>query len=85
MPWYHLTVVSQVTIAVMQKLIYRVQTVTINFGKVYGLLLIVVVHELLLTRCLTINFVNSILLVSKMSKASAQIYRYLNVQYMHHY
>jgi hypothetical protein len=27
----------------------------------------------------------SILLVSKMSKASAQIYRYLNVQYMDHY
>jgi hypothetical protein len=43
MPWYHLTVVSQVTIAVMQKLIYRVQTVTIKFGKVYGLLLTVVV------------------------------------------
>jgi hypothetical protein len=48
MHWYHLTVVSQVTIAVMQKLIYRVQIVTINFGKLYGLLLTVVVHELLL-------------------------------------
>jgi hypothetical protein len=48
MPWYHFTVVSQVTIALMQKLIYRVQIVTINFGKVHGLLLTVVVHELLL-------------------------------------
>jgi hypothetical protein len=63
MPWYHLTVVSQVTITVMQKLICKVQTVTINFGKVYGLLLTVVVHELLDS--------GSILLVSKMCKASA--------------